>query len=423
MEIAVVVLILGLFILLPVCRFKILEPVSIHCILWCVFIAGSVLFLARDYKFTFSGVLWLLAICYIYLIIARVFYVKTPTCIKAEQPNIHWEILVILILLALCSTIYTMIVAGVNLSVFRNFSELQAVAHNASVNRYASGGESVTALNQLLNVFVYAAPLCAGYSLVYAENRMQKIICYSSIVPVILNVLLTAAKLALVAFVIFFFVGFYTAYVYKNKCVPIVKIKTVVLGIIGVVILFSLFYLSFVLRIGKSNDNLFNVIFEKLMVYTFGHIQGFDCWFSSEAFDVENYSFGTKTFLAISSKLGLAEKIQGVYGLMPGTCTNVYTQYRGIIEDFGVVGSMLVLLFVFGFTSWLYARLVKTEKSNVIVQVLFAANIFWLIYFIVSTWTYTSYILTFIVFAVYLYLNYNLKIILRENNINVKDNR
>lgn len=195
------------------------------------------------------------------------------------------------------------------------------------------------------------------------------------------------------------------ALLFRKKNIPLVFVFSSALT------LYALFFLSFVLRIGSGEQNISKVISTKLMIYAFGHIQGFDIWFAEYAFELEDYGILKHTFLAISSKLGLSIKNQGVYGLISGSCTNVYTQFRSLIEDLGPVFAMIMLVIIFLIVYLLFYKLIYGKHTCVIEQTMFAANFFWLIYFIVSAWTYTTYLLTFVVFGLFLYISFHVKFV------------
>ena len=396
---------------------KLLEPAGIYTFLWLFFIIGSLLFLNGRYIFMYYGIYWILFTCFMSIIISAIFKPRILTNNSIARTRhyvaIPWRLLALFIMLGLCSVVYTMIKMGVNLSVFSDFTSLQTTAHMSAVNRYSEASESVSFLGQILGSFVYIAPICSGYSCLYAKSNYEKLLCLSSILPSLLSMLLTSAKLSLIAFVLLFFVGFYISYIFKNGKIPHLNFKTVLPILFFVGIFYGLIYLSFVLRIGNEN-NILKVILDKLMIYTFGHVQGFDIWFTENALKIDKYGIWKNSFLSISSKLGLAERNQGVYLLIPGVCTNVYTQFRGLIEDLGPIFSLIILFLIFIFVYSIFSKLILAKKYYVLKQTVLAASLFWLFYFIISAWTYTTYILTFLVFGVFLYISFNVKFVWRD---------
>lgn len=415
-----IILIIFLLFIVKLFKIDILSPAGIYITVWLFFICGSVLFLGKEYKFTFYGINWILISCYIWIIIEILFRYINKLNAKINfskvSISISWNLLVFFIVLGICSVIYSMFTSGISINVFSNFSSLQDTAHMSAVNRYSSSGEANSLIGQVLSSFVYISPVCSGYSYVHAKNKKQKIICYCSILPSLFSMLLTSAKLALIAFVILFFIGFYISYIFYYKYIPAIKKKNFIIILICAIALYTLFYLSFVLRIGSDESNLSKIIIEKLLIYAFGHIQGFDIWFYENSFKIYDYGFGKNTFLAISSKLGLAEKKQGIYGFIPGTCTNVYTQFRSLIEDFGPILSIIILISIAFIIYFILKKVTLEKKPRVLSQTILAALLFWNLYFIVSPWVYTTYIITFIVFGIFLYVSFNFKFVWRKRN-------
>lgn len=408
-----VILIAGLLFMLKFFKVKIMEPAGIYSTVWLFFIIGSVLFLRGEYEFKYSGIIWILITCYLFVIISRLVSSKEKCLVyrTIQRPCIPWKILIFIVIMSMGSVLYTMITAGVSFSVFSDFMSLQNTAHMAAVHRYSSNGEGGSLVGQILGSFIYISPICCGYSYIFAKEKKEKLICFSSILPSIFSMLLTSAKLSLIAFVMLFFIGFYVAYIFNKKNVPKLKTKILVFLFGSALALYALFFLSFVLRIGSGEQNISKVISTKLMIYAFGHIQGFDIWFAENAFKLEDYGIFKNTFLAISSKLGMSVKNQGVYGLIPGICTNVFTQFRSLIEDLGPVFAMIMLVIVFLEVYLLFYKLISGKKAFVIEQTMLAASFYWLIYFIVSAWTYTTYLLTFVVFGLFLYISFHVKFV------------
>lgn len=407
-----ILLIISVIIMMFALKVNIFHPIGIFCTMWLFFICGAMVLFQGKYSFSYAGVQWILLSCCLLLLATTCmrgrFAVIKNRNVSVEVPKIHWKLLVFIIVLGFLSVLYSMLEQGISFRVFFHFSELQRVSHEISVERYTSGS-SISMISQILSTFIYATPICAGYSYIYAKSKKEKWICYLSVVPTLLNMLLTSAKLALVAYVILFFIGYYVSYIYAKKHFPKLNTRIVLSIIGGFIVLMSLFYLSFVLRIGKGEQNLFQVIIDKLSIYAFGHVQGFDKWFTKNAWSVSNYGLGSNTFLAVFSRLGLAEKKQGVYGYIDGSCTNVYTQFRGLIEDFGVVFGMLLVVLLGCICCWLGRYLMRCQKAHILMQTIFTAILFYLLYFIVSSWVYTTYFILFFIFAGYLFVSYRAK--------------
>ncbi|WP_203263475.1 O-antigen polymerase [Streptococcus uberis] len=409
-------IILG-FLLLFLCisfRISFSEPMGMINIFWSFFILGALFCLSEKYVFYFYGINWIILFMILGTLASRIktsnVFVEKNNVSKGNNLQIKWKLLFIIILLSFVSIFLLMFKKGISLNVFLNFSNLQEISHQNSVERYSSGNDN-SLFSQVFNIFIYVSPLCAGYSLVYASNFYQKLICYTSFIPSLLSMLLTSAKLSLISFVLFFFIGFYVSFIKKYQEFPQIKLRQIMYVILLFIIMMMLFFISFILRIGSINPKYISIIVNKLFVYSFGHIQGFDLWFSQYGLDFSNIGFGQNTFLFISSKLGIAEKKQGVYDFISGSSTNIYTQFRAVIEDFNFILGLLILVIVIYLIYFLINR-IKLRKSTVFSEVLLSSLLFFNFYFIVSAWTYTTYFFVFIIFYIYLVITRYIKITL-----------
>jgi oligosaccharide repeat unit polymerase len=411
----VLALLLIFIILIVLLLFKmhIFHPAGLFAIVWIAFCIGSIATLGSRYSFPFKGVTWILLSVLLYILPQAFFSLKYSEEKQntSKIPNISWGMLLCFIALAFGSVVFNMVKNGILINALGSFSSLLNISHSLAVLRY-SGKVSSSTIEQILNLFIYVSPLCCGYSFVYANDRKKKMVCFVSIVPVLLLVLITNAKLALIAYVILFFIGFYVSYLNKNKSYFKVKLnlKIILLGLAAAGIFFVLIYLSFLLRVGTTDIDP-NIIITKIGEYAFGHIQGFDTWYSSIKANTVDYGLGINTFLAISSRLGVAEKVSGIYTFIPGSCTNVYTQFRPLIEDWGMVLSLFWILALGIITVATCNTMIQKDKANIGSQVLLSMILFWDLYFIASAWVYTSYIFIFFVFAFFIFYAYNRKTI------------
>lgn len=125
----------------------------------------------------------------------------------------------------------------------------------------------------------------------------------------------------------------------------------------------------------------------------------------------DGLKYGTMTFMGIANAIGLAERKIGLYrdfvyyGRLDKTMrSNVYTLFRLLIDDFGMIGA-LVFMFILGFVSIKAVLFIKQRKCFFISQV-FLVAVYCLIMwsFATSIWAYTSIIcaygLTFLIFSI-----------------------
>lgn len=405
-------LIILIILFMFISRISILSPVGIQNCMWLFFIAGALSFLSKSYSFSFAGINWILSYCLLntimYSILSSRLAWRNSTIKYLHVIGIPWHLLFFFIVMSFLSFVITLVSNGVSINSLTNLSSLQNTSHSMAVQHYSEIDSNSIGL-KFLNTFLYVSPLCAGFSLPFARSKSKKILCISSIIPNIMLVILTTAKLGIIAYVILFFVGFLSSYLSINNKVPEINAKIFVYIIVGFIAFLCFIYFSFWLRIGSTDKSIFNVIITKIGIYAFGHIQGFDVWLKNFNYD-EMPGFGVKTFLAISSRIFNSVRQAGVYGILHGSCTNVYTQFRPLIEDFTPIIGLIILLLVNGLTSYAYLC-IKNGINSIGTIFFFSFNMFYFLYFIISAWTYSSYILTFAFFYIFLLFTYKIKVI------------
>lgn len=388
------------------------SPASIYNTIFITLILCAYIFISKNYIWNGEGIYWMLASCFIFTIgsiIAKKIPIKAGHSLRrSEISNVSWGMMILFILLGLIKCWYEISSSGFDLSIFTDFSLLLDANATMANNRYFND-QSINMIVQILNVFVYVAPLCGGYSFNLGYKKIHKIICISSFIPIIISVVFTNAKAGFIAAIMLFFIGLLTASLYNHK--QSLKLNKSLIMKLFLTFIFVLFlvYISFVLRIGEFTIEAFSIINDKIIVYAFGSIHAFDTWYSN-FFEVVQLGLGKYTFLSIADLLGIAERVSGVYPMIAGSPSNVFTSFRSLIEDFGPTLSLIVMLFFSTCMNYVHLRLQLSNKRMLVLQTVYAMGLFYIFYaFIISAWAYTSFILIFPVFFLYL-LATNLKI-------------
>lgn len=103
-------------------------------------------------------------------------------------------------------------------------------------------------------------------------------------------------------------------------------------------------------------------MFAKLRVYAFGEVPAFTLWARDHWLLSEPPRLGQRTFSGVFDLLGLHERERGGFSdfitLATGDQVNVYTLFRGLLEDFGVAAFAL-LFGLGGLAGRLYADLLR----------------------------------------------------------------
>jgi oligosaccharide repeat unit polymerase len=132
-----------------------------------------------------------------------------------------------------------------------------------------------------------------------------------------------------------------------------------------------------------DNDAVIDRLVGYLGSYAFLHLYAFSDWFSfvigqpsSIRYETEPLSYGFYTFIALFKLLGSTKILPpGTYdeyfaygNLSPG---NIYTIFRGLIIDFGIPGSLLVLYFFGSVFNAAYKRMLSTLRPAFSVAIIF----------------------------------------------------
>lgn len=211
-------------------------------------------------------------------------------------------------------------------------------------------------------MFTYLCPLLGGIR-VFSPNRMWFFMV--SMAPSLLTMLTQSSKLVLLVSLCFYLSGVLVAKIYANKLeLPELSGLFKVLALAG--ILFLLTLISFVSRLKEFDlgdlGAVVDPLFFSIASYTMGQVYAFADFFSyaigypaSIVFKNDFYSYGAYTFASIFDMLGIGKEFPpGMYdesGLQKNVFeTNIFTFFRGLIYDFGIIGS-LIFLFIFGLFS------------------------------------------------------------------------
>ncbi len=207
---------------------------------------------------------------------------------------------------------------------------------------------------------------------------------------------------SLLLFLSSYIIGYYSHY----KTWIHFKFKTLLIVFIGFSAFLSMMLFSMMLRIGSVDAYTFYIVMQKIVIYAFGNVQSFDIWLS-RFYEIGNNTFGAMTFLGVADTLGVIERIQGVYTDLLGTSSNVFTVFRGIISDFGIIGGTLFVMLQ-GFFLRIAANSIH-DSSNPYFSVSVASSIVFFFTFgmFISPWTYLSFILAFCIFMVYVSIAYH----------------
>ncbi|MDI6572592.1 O-antigen polymerase [Leuconostoc lactis] len=371
-----------------------------------------------DFQYNVVGVFYLLAMVVVSFalsipILSLLNENKRETKNTAQlyfKSELSRKIVIVIFIIALLSPIYSVLKNGISIQNLFNFQEL--INYNATVakSRYSGSGSSGGAINSLLLITVYAAPMIGG---THKGLFQKQKIGYITLIPSILTVLLTNTKAGMIASVVVFICGWIIGQIIKVGK-PVINLKNFLLSIIAGLMLLVFLIFSMLLRIGNFSQQMVFNIWEKFVMYAFGDVPAFNSWLMNH--QISSFGFGENLFIGLFNMLGLSERVQGLYTdvvYLPssGLVTNVFSAFRALILDFSWFGGIL-FIGIFTIISTFSFFKVKNGENVAFYGFILMNFYFFTVYSkFTSIWTYSSYIFALVLYGVYLAV-----IIKKDNN-------
>ena len=306
------------------------------------------------------------------------------------------KIFLIIFFLAFLYPIFNLMNNGISLSRLFSLQGLLSANNELAVARY-SGEIKRTLIAQIFLIFVYLLPLFSGVYFFLARKRK---LLFLSLLPSLIVLLTQNTKLVFIACVLILVSSFLVTNLVFERRLPKFKKKVYISALTFVFLFYSLFIFSFAARMGALNQSAVRSANYKMSSYV-AHVPALDIWLLENIETVDReYELGVKTFFGVFNTLGIVKREVGIFtdfhyfksnGRIYGT--NIYTIYRYLIQDFGILGSILFLFslgFIFG-----KIRSLSVHFPNLALSVLSALVFFVLNSYLSSIFAYMSFILSF----------------------------
>jgi|SRR5579872_608771 len=278
---------------------------------------------------------------------------------------------------------------------------LLSLGHQWSVERYSGGLEPWSV--RLLIMWVYPAVLLAGISFALARNRVQKWLAIASLIPASLVGTVFAARAGLLISLICWFSGYFAIRHHQTGGTYTLFRKKFLLLVSAIMVGAVSFFMAIdTVRIFKGGNLEVGTDLPRLSKYFLGSVPAFCDWVHGPK--SQEITMGAYTFAGVFDLLGIKQRQVGLYEryetLAGGEDTNIYTLFRGLIQDFTLPGAMVFCIFL-GIAAG-YAA--SWEEKNQVGSVLILAGYYAFIIFspLSSLFTYNGLILAWLVTALVL---------------------
>jgi oligosaccharide repeat unit polymerase len=408
--ISIILLIAGLFFVSWVSR-KIFEswffPGAFFPLIWSLYMTISFLF-APEFQPNLIGVIMIILGSILVSIGASLFPLKVKSTYKKNKSKIKINFLFLSgILLTFISAIGFVFVLSIGFSWFKleqNLLNLYILPNFFATERY-NEVQSLPNNIKIVMFLTYPASLLSGftYPLLKGAKRLF------SFLPIFITIIygaLFAVRSGVLLSIILTFSGMVCAKIYFQHDLKSWFNKVFIGGISSSLLLFGIYILFQWLRGGPENYFIIDELILSAKAGILGSFSAFTIWFSNYSLS-QDLSLGLNTFAAPMEILGLTERASGFYkdfiSIGPSV-TNIYSAFRGIVSDFGLIGSLIFLGF-FGYISAISFYL--TSKRNIYAIVpLSIFYTFTLFSPLISIFTFNSIIISFIIFFLVIKLSH-----------------
>jgi oligosaccharide repeat unit polymerase len=285
---------------------------------------------------------------------------------------------------------------GVSFGSLLNVSAILDTTNSLSKMRYEQAYVAPLAA-RILFVPTYAMSVVNGFLLTSEQWPRKGLVvrlCVVIFAPVLLGSLLFTTRATVLYWLLFTLSGAVLGLTAGHTGeVPLFTKRRVILMSIGGIAVPMLFIVGQLLRAGTNDLGRLSEVLFHLRIWFFGTICGFSWWIDHEAgFGLlQHLRWGEVTFRGIFAMFGAVDSAEVQYEQMEigsGQYSNLFSAFRGLIEDFGLPGTALFLI-VFGILAGAGCGLVR--RGNLRGGLWYAAGfIFWLWSPIYSITAYTA---------------------------------
>jgi oligosaccharide repeat unit polymerase len=231
--------------------------------------------------------------------------------------------------------------------------------------------------------WLHPAALLGGILYACSSRRLDRMIGAATLLPAFAYGVLTAARAAILVGLTCWIGGYVSTLCARTegrlKLFSVQRFSSVLLAGACMLGMFaaiggerdSRWYHSFVLDFQES----------KIFAYMFGTPAAFADWWNANS-DISEAQWGSRTFAGEFDLLQIRTRTIATYTDMTNVVmgaeeSNVYTIFRGLIEDFTPFGAVLISAFIGGAASWVYVTSSRNVRGAVVwLSAFYAAILF-----------------------------------------------
>lgn len=246
--------------------------------------------------------------------------------------------------LSLLGVLYSAAKALTDYSLSLSLPGLLVLGHLLSVERYA--GEQPPFLVRALVIWVFPSALLGGMAYVKARTRSERLLCFVALFPALAFSLIQAARSNTLTVIALGLSGYLAMRVVAKKgSISLVSRKGILVVAASVIAGLSFNFAVDALRShNQGQDIQVDTDWGRAKSSSLGYLAVFSHWANgADGMSSFHAGFGVYTFGGLFDATGLYPRRVGVYTRtvnLDGDESNIYTAFRGLIEDFSLLGAM-----------------------------------------------------------------------------------
>ncbi len=286
--------------------------------------------------------------------------------------------------------------------------EIRQLSALMTEDRY--GGLALPKSVMVFLAIAYCGSLTGGFVFGFGRNLLTRTLSLLPFVPVLIFTLIYTARAPLLYQVVLFLSSLIvTRMALADKAPRLFTPRFIILVMLGAGIVICLFFITQMTRMEAGvNREQITSTFMHLRSWFFGNVSGFSVWFDQGS-GGQTVTWGSYSFGGIYELLGISSRIPGLYdvqvSISPGEDhTNIYTLFRLLIDDFGMLAIPLIFFLLGLLSAAFYKQVIRGHWLFIPLLTIVYTLIMWS--FIASFLTYNTNIM-----ALLLYLALSLVII------------
>ncbi|MEX0691031.1 MAG: O-antigen polymerase [Gemmatimonadales bacterium] len=321
-----------------------------------------------------------------------------PSLTLAQFPLLRFVTL-LLVLAGVVEILYLFTRAGFSPTRIISFVVIaQLSAQNRAQFGYGDMEQGIA--ERVLLLCLYSGPLFGGLLFRVGGHRRDRVLGLVALINVVFVATLYGSRMGVLFGGSFWLSSYLAATVWGGRIGTVAGRRLLFrLGILGAIVLFGLSLLAMIVRYAETSSAGRPIML--LVSDPFGFIAAFGIWLQEEGLRTQQFLGGYRTFVRFFQFFGVPAEWPPEIDVGFNR-SNIYTVFRGLIEDFGTVGAM-VWLGGFGAIARLAFRGVIAGRRWAM-PILVGVYAFILIGFSFSMFAYTIPSVAYALFVVYAFV-------------------